>query len=340
MVERVRAQEVTMERTRKPIALAIIGACLAFPISSAAADRAAAPPTTAAPAGAAQGSVAAVDSTHVVRGSKLLGMKVHDRQGASLGDIKDVIVDTNTGRVHYAVLSFGGVLGVGDKLFAIPLSRLRSDAKGRLTLDVDKEQLKSAPGFDAARWPNWNDPGYRAQVDRQYGAAPGEANARFRRVSDIMKTKVKDSHGGDIGKVHDVVVDLGASRVQYVVVDFDRAWNPKDKLVALPMNAFSDGATTSWKQPPAEGAGAPRNAPPALAMMNPGEPTKGTASAVNPPGSVETRPPPVDPKSVQPLPPEPLKTTTSYADDESLVYKGSREDLLNTPAFDRAQYPK
>ena len=346
----MRLQEVTMERTRNPIALAIIGACLAFPISTAAADRAAttkASPTTAAGSAsaasdAAPGSLSA-DAAHAVRGSKLLGMNVHDKQGASLGEVKDVIVDTNTGRVHYAVLSLGGALGIGDKLFAMPLARLQPNAKGKLTLDVDKEQLKSAPAFDPGRWPNWNDEGYRAQISQQYGIAPGEANARFRRLSEIMKTKVKDSHGGDIGKVQDIVVDLGASRVRYVVVDFDRAWNPRNKLVALPMNAFSDGATTSWKEPRAEGAGAPRNTSPALALMNPGEPTKGTASAVNPPGSVETRPPPVDPKAgatVQPLPHEPLPTTRSYADDESLVYKGSREDLLAAPAFDEGRYPQ
>jgi hypothetical protein len=149
---------------------------------------------------------------------------------------------------------------------------------------------------------------------------------------------------GDVGKVKDLVVDLVGSRVRYVVVDFYRAWTPNDKLVALPPTAFADGASTSaWQPPAAEGAGAPRNAPPALALVNPGEPTKGTASAVNPEESLATRPLPVDPNrraTIQALPHEPLPSTTSYADDEALVFRGAREGLHDAPAFDPAHYPE
>ena len=268
-------------------------------------------------------------------------MKVHDAAGTSLGEVKDVIVDTDRGRVQYAVLSFGGVLGVGDKLFAIPPARLRQDAQGKLLLDVSKEQLKSAPAFESSRWPNWNDRAYRAEVDRRSGAKPGETTAHFRRGTDVIKARVVDSQGGNIGKVKDMIVDWQATRVASVVVDFDRAWNPNDKLVAVSMSAFSDGATAA-RDGTASAAGPSRNAPPAMALTNPsGEPAKGPASAVTGPTATQTTPPAVEPgpgADVQRLERQPKKTMTSYASDESLVFKGTREQLSQAPEFDLKRY--
>jgi sporulation protein YlmC with PRC-barrel domain len=270
-------------------------------------------------------------------------MRIHDPAGQGLGTIKDVILDTNTGRVHYAVLSLGGVMGIEEKLFAVPLSKLRPDAKGKFVLAVDKKQLEAAPAFDSGRWPNWNDAPVRARIDQRYGVQASDINARFRRASDVLNTKVRDSHGADIGKVSDMVVDVGGSRVRYAVVKFDRAWNPDDKLVALPLGKLSDATTTPRQEPRTHVAAPPRNPAPVLAFESPSEATKGTASAVNPPGSMETRPAPIDPAqgaAVRRLERPPLKTTTSYADDEDLVYKGTREQLIDAPAFDTKQYPR
>ena len=320
------------------VVLAIAGACFASHVATASADTPSGNTKVQAAASTPRTSGEAA-SRQDIRASKMLGAAVRGSDGSDLGEISDLIVDTRTGRVHYAVLSAGGFLGIGDKQFAVPLSALDSGDHGELTVDADRDRLQSAPAFDAARRSNWND--RRAEANEQRATDPGAANARFRRASDIIRTKVMDSHGGDVGKVKDLVVDVGRSRVRYVVVDFNRAWNPNDKLVALPPSAFVDGASTeAWKSPEAEGAGAPRNAPPTLALLNPGEPTKGTASAVNPQGSLETRPLAIDPKAgatVQPLPHEPLPTTTSYADDEALVFKGTREELRDAPAFDPAR---
>ena len=70
-------------------------------------------------------------------------------QGEDLGDIKDFMLNTDSGEVEYAVLSFGGFMGVGNKLFAIPWGMLNVDTDEEcLRLDIDKEVLKEAPGFD------------------------------------------------------------------------------------------------------------------------------------------------------------------------------------------------
>src|SRR5665213_4459357 len=85
----------------------------------------------------------------VMGASTLAGDAVVDRNGDSLGEIKEIMVDVPTGRVAYAVLSFGGFLGLADKLFAVPWSALTLDTDNKqFILDVDKDRLNDAPGFD------------------------------------------------------------------------------------------------------------------------------------------------------------------------------------------------
>jgi sporulation protein YlmC with PRC-barrel domain len=275
-----------------------------------------------------------------IRMSKLIGMNVHGASGERLGDVKDVVLDANTGRVHYAVLSFGGFLGLGDKLFAVPLSKLRPGGSGRLVVDVDKAQLASAPGFDLKKWPDWMSDPYRAEVDRRYGVPSPAANARFRRASRVLDAEVRDANGADIGDIEDMVVDLRNGNVHYVVVEFDRAWNPNDKLIALPMTALG-AMTPAAGQRSADASSPPRNPPGVLSLESPSGPTQGKASATSPPGGVPTRPAPIAPSPESapvPLPRDPAGQR-SYADDEDLMYAGTREQLRNAPEFDKDRYP-
>jgi sporulation protein YlmC with PRC-barrel domain len=90
----------------------------------------------------------------VSRASKITGAKVKNTTGDSLGDIKDLVIDPSNGQVVYAVVSFGGVMGMGDKLFAIPWRALHwTSPKDYYVLDLDKDTLKKAPGFDKKHWP-------------------------------------------------------------------------------------------------------------------------------------------------------------------------------------------
>ena len=108
--------------------------------------------------------------------STLIGAPVRNLQDESLGDLKDAMIDTARGKIAYGVLSFGGVLGVGNKLFAVPWDAFRVDPENqRLVLDVPKDRLKDAPGFDADHWPNLADPNVAGEVNRRFGTtAPGE----------------------------------------------------------------------------------------------------------------------------------------------------------------------
>lgn len=107
-----------------------------------------------------------VSETH--RASEIIGKNIENRQGESLGEIQDLVVDPSTGRVSYAVLSYGGVLGVGDKLTAVPFQALnpKPGEADKLVLNIDKERLKTAPSFESGNWPDLTDSSYTQQVDR------------------------------------------------------------------------------------------------------------------------------------------------------------------------------
>jgi sporulation protein YlmC with PRC-barrel domain len=109
----------------------------------------------------------------VIAADTLTGDKVVNFQKEDLGKIEHLMIDLESGRVAYAVLSFGGFLGMGDKLFAIPWSSLKVDTvEHRFILNVDKDRLKAAPGFDKEHWPDMADRTWGAKVYTYYGAKP------------------------------------------------------------------------------------------------------------------------------------------------------------------------
>ena len=106
----------------------------------------------------------------IMAADTLEGDDVVNRQNEDLGKIKDIMIDVRSGKVAYAVLSSGGFMGLGDKLFAIPWSALTLDADRKcFVLDVDQERLKNAPGFDKDHWPSMADPTWASEVHSYYG---------------------------------------------------------------------------------------------------------------------------------------------------------------------------
>jgi sporulation protein YlmC with PRC-barrel domain len=261
-----------------------------------------------------------------IRMSDLIGMDVRNARGENLGDIKDLVVDTDSGRVQYAVVGIGGFLGIGEKLSAFPMSAFKiaqnvtrtgtasgdrvmdndgvkgdkgpigSDrtpaeraAQGRagvvdndgvkgdkgpigsdrtttpadrtaatapatttgsmlggrgnagmhMVLNADPQRMKKAPNFDKDQWPDWNDSKYRGEVDRAAGVTtPAGKGARLVRASTLMDADIRDAQSKNVGEIEDLVVDVRSGQVHYAVIDFDRAWTPDDKLVAVPMKAL------------------------------------------------------------------------------------------------------
>jgi sporulation protein YlmC with PRC-barrel domain len=105
--------------------------------------------------------------------STLQGDKVVNLEGQDIGKIEELMIDVVSGRVAYAVLSFGGLLGMGSKLFALPWSTLTIDeTKKRFVANVNKQTLEQMQGFDKEHWPDLGDLDYAQGVYRQWGATP------------------------------------------------------------------------------------------------------------------------------------------------------------------------
>jgi sporulation protein YlmC with PRC-barrel domain len=103
----------------------------------------------------------------------LAGNKVRNGRNEDLGKVEDFMLDIKEGKIAYAVLSFGGFIGFGEKLFAVPWSALRLDQDKRdFVLDVEKDALKSAPGFEKDKWPDFADPTFGRQIHEHYKTTP------------------------------------------------------------------------------------------------------------------------------------------------------------------------
>lgn len=197
----------------------------------------------------------------------VIGMKVVSKTDDSLGKIEDVIVHPG-GRASYAVLSYGGVLGMGDKLFAMPWSVLKSadsntDKKGSdvsLVLPLEQQRLKSAPGFDKKNWPTTANADWTKDIDAYY---VGDANPNSRqpieagatksiitwRVTELEGTMVSTSGDESLGKIEEVAIDTNG-RVCYVTISVGGFLGMGDKHVAVPWDAlkFSVGGDKGDKK--------------------------------------------------------------------------------------------
>lgn len=112
-------------------------------------------------------------NTRILSASTLKGTPVKNKDQKNIGKIHDVMIDIETGDILYAVLSFGGFMGIGDKYFAIPLEALewttKREGNHEIMLDISKERLENAPGFDKDNWPLEASPEFIHTVYDYYG---------------------------------------------------------------------------------------------------------------------------------------------------------------------------
>jgi sporulation protein YlmC with PRC-barrel domain len=109
----------------------------------------------------------------VLSASTLAGDSVKNTEGDDLGKVDEIMIDVPSGRVAYAVLSFGGILRMGNKLFAVPWDVLTVDEDQKcFILNIDRARLENAPGFDKDNWPDMTDPAWGNQIYSHYGRRP------------------------------------------------------------------------------------------------------------------------------------------------------------------------
>ncbi|MFO1388860.1 PRC-barrel domain-containing protein [Cellvibrio sp.] len=99
----------------------------------------------------------------------LIGKDVYNYDDEHVGDVKEIILNNFTGEIAYVVLSFGGIFGVGEKLFAVPWKALTLNTRnGTLILNECKERLERAPGFDKNCWPNMEEKNWINKIHTFY----------------------------------------------------------------------------------------------------------------------------------------------------------------------------
>lgn len=126
----------------------------------------------------------------VLAASTMEGDNVQNSAGESLGKVDEIMIDIPSGKVAYAVLSFGGVLGIGNKLFAVPWNALRLDEDEKVfILNVDKRTMESAPGFDKDNWPDMANTTWATGLFQHYGTTPYWQD-------DYQETKTLRGSGG------------------------------------------------------------------------------------------------------------------------------------------------
>jgi sporulation protein YlmC with PRC-barrel domain len=105
----------------------------------------------------------------------IIGDEIKNMEGEVLGRVEDLMLDVDGGKIEYAVVAHGGVLGLGEKLFAVPWSAFSIDRPGQfLVLNLDKDVLRTAEGFDKDSWPNTADPEWREKIEMHYRMEPLE----------------------------------------------------------------------------------------------------------------------------------------------------------------------
>lgn len=116
------------------------------------------------------------ESPKIHRASEVIGLNVTtpDKED-TIGEIDDLVLDADNGKVRYAAVSVGGFLGIGDKLIAVPWQAFKclkdEDGNSYLTLDTTKEALEKAPGFDKNSWPDFGDQKWSSENDRHYNVS-------------------------------------------------------------------------------------------------------------------------------------------------------------------------
>ena len=140
----------------------------------------------------------------LISGKTLSGIKVVNATYEDLGEVKDLKIDPVSGNIVYAVLTFGGFMGFGEKYFAIPWEAFYLDTEGKeeIILNIPKEKFENAPGFDKDNWPSAGQWEYVDKVYRYYGYEPYTTSRPVGSTSDVPSNiSLRNNNGlGNSGK--------------------------------------------------------------------------------------------------------------------------------------------
>jgi sporulation protein YlmC with PRC-barrel domain len=164
----------------------------------------------------------------------LMGRAVHNSRG-KIGDIKDFVVDLESGRILYSLVSTDG------KLIAVPAQEFSSSSESKVVLQADKSKLADAPQFEDSRNAKLNDVDFAKRAHQYFGqslAWEGTFN-NVHKASELIGMNVNNVSDQKIGDVKNLGLDLQSGRVAYVILGAGGVLGVGDKLYVMPPNAFT-----------------------------------------------------------------------------------------------------
>jgi hypothetical protein len=118
-------------------------------------------------------AIATEETSRLIASDKVEGTAVYNRQDGRLGTVYNLMIDKYTGQVSYAVMSFGGFLGIGESYHPLPWKVLTYDTRqGGYVIDFDRNRLEAAPSYTSSTLPDWSDQTYRRRINDYYGVPP------------------------------------------------------------------------------------------------------------------------------------------------------------------------
>ena len=174
------------------------------------------------------------------KASEILGLEVRNARDDDLGDIKDLAIDPRSGDIAFGVVSFGGFLGIGDELYAVPwkafsMATVEGD-KLQMRLDVDEDRLEQAPELTDENWHQLSQTDTKNRLCEFYGVDPrgmerekqipaqhqtGQSAPRLLKASAVMDMDIVDNEGEEIDNIEELVLDPQRGSVAYVVLPFE-----------------------------------------------------------------------------------------------------------------------
>jgi sporulation protein YlmC with PRC-barrel domain len=183
----------------------------------------------------------ATDETdRLISSNKVEGTPVYNPMGERLGKVHHLMIDKYTGQVAYAVMSFGGFLGMGEKYYPLPWTMLTYDTRmGSYVVDLDRSKLENAPSFTSADAPNWSERSYTARIDDYWrndrtGGLAADETERLISSDKVEGTPVYNPKGERLGKVHHLMIDKYTGQVAYAVMSFGGFLGIGEKYNPLP----------------------------------------------------------------------------------------------------------
>jgi sporulation protein YlmC with PRC-barrel domain len=179
------------------------------------------------------------------RATRLLGEPLKNTQGATLGTIHDLVLTPDLDAVSYAVISRGGLFGLGKRLYAIPWSAMRAGVGDTIVAPIDDRELDQDRGFRATQWPSEGDPrwlsraGQRTeQVTFDVQPVTEQNELRRRRVSRILGMNARGPDNSHVGVLKDMLIAMNTGDIPFKIVSYGGLLGIGNKYTAVPAGAI------------------------------------------------------------------------------------------------------